>query len=178
MRDAVDPPDFHPPRGGQFVDEPLRSQLRVIRVVQDEIAPGDEVRRPGVEVPPHAFVRMVAVEPQESDRLRPSRTEDLAARVEESYLPMGAGPNHVPEEGRPVRGAELPAPVTDERLVRLDRVDGPSVTVGRPTSENDGRAPAVTANFYDAALGHALGKLVKKDRGVTRQPSSDRGYVA
>ena len=50
MRDAVDPPDFHPPRGGQFVDEPLNTQLRVIRVVQDEIAPGDEVRRPGVEV--------------------------------------------------------------------------------------------------------------------------------
>ncbi len=71
---------------------------------------GMKMRRPGVEVPPHALVRMVAVEPQERDRLLPTRTDDLAAGVQK-YAPAGRRPSE-PCSGRrpPCPGAELPAP--------------------------------------------------------------------
>jgi len=121
---------------------------------------------------------VVAVDPEEGHGLAPAAGDDLAARVQKADGPVGAGANHVAEEGRAVLGAELAAARPDEGLVRFDCVDGGPVTFLGAAREHGGRAPAVAPHFDDAALPDLGGEAEEEQGGVAGQPPLDRRDVA
>jgi hypothetical protein len=178
MRDAAEPGDYDPPGPGQLLDQPMRAELGIVGVIEDEIAPRDEVRCPGIEVSPNTSIRVVAVEPEERHRLRPPCGDYLAARVQEAHRPIRACANHVAEERRAILGAEPPAARTDERLVWLDGVDADAVTVLSTAGQDNGGAPAEAPDLDDAPLPDSLCKIVEKNGCVAGQPPPDRGDLA
>ena len=129
------------------------------------------------EVPPNAVVRMVAVEPEESDGLFPPLSDASLLRIQKADAPVSPRPDHVAEEGRPVFGAELAASRAHERLVGLDCIHRGAVAVLGAAGERDGRAPPVTPHLDDAAIADLPGKAVEQHGSVTGKPSFDRGHV-
>ena len=132
---------------------------------------------PGVEIAPDALVGMISVEPEESDGLLPTRSDHLAARVEQANVAVRAGSNHVPKEGGSVLRPELTTAGPDERLVRLHGVDPRSVTVLDTTSEDDGGAPPKAPDLDDAALHYVSCETVEQHSRVTGEPPSDRRHI-
>ena len=44
MRDPVDTGNLHPPGRGQLFDEASRPEFRIVGVVENDVAPGHEMR--------------------------------------------------------------------------------------------------------------------------------------
>jgi hypothetical protein len=167
----------HPTKIDELLDEAVRAQRRVVRVVEDDVAGRKKVALPGMEVPTDALVGVIAVEPEEGNRLRPARREYLAAHVQQPHLAIRAGAHHVPVERGSVFRPELTSEGADEVLVRFDRVDG-RIPAGRsPSREHDGRAPAIAADFDDATAPNSPREPVEEQGGIMRQPPFDRWDV-
>jgi hypothetical protein len=173
MNDPVDLAGLDPSLISEFLNESVRAELRVVGVIKDDVARRQEMRFPGVEVPPNPFVRVIAVKPQKAHRLAPSGRQDLAADIEETHVPVSPGTNHVAEERRPVLRPELTAARSCESLMRLDGKDRRTAAGSSTVCESDGRATPIAADLDDAAVCHLTRQVVQQDGDLPREPTPD-----
>ena len=110
---------------------------------------------------------MVAVEPEQRDRLRPTRSDDLASGAQETDLAVRSRAGHVPEESGPVFRPELPAAGADELIMWVDRIDRNSVTMLGTPRQSQGRAATIASDLDDTPLRDPGSQVVEQECGVT-----------
>ena len=116
------------------------------------------MRSPSVHVPFHALVPVIAVNPQERHRLRPSRRNDLGTRTQQPHDVRAPGTKHVAKEGHAVLWT-VPRVLALEHGVGLNGIDGKTRAAARSEGEGRGGTPPVASNLHDASPG-CLGRQV------------------
>jgi hypothetical protein len=167
MDDPVHTAHFLPLARHELQQEVVGAERRVVCVIEDEVAAGQEVRGPGLEVASDALDGVVAVEPEERDRLRPARSDDFASCAQEADVAVRSRAGHVPEECGPVLRPELPASGADETIVWVDRIDRNAMTMLGTPCQGQGRAAAIASDLDDAPLRDPGSQVVEQECGIT-----------